>query len=150
MFNKNLEHPDKVSFAGNIVTNKNIEVFKICFRIRIKVEIWDCHRSNLHFCELSYFCLKPASSLLLLVENHLLYVSYILWFRKQVRKIDSNLDFELPILSHDYGSRDLHLGWIKQPDNNSGRRWCFGAFIENGRIIDGSSNGNLKSMINIL
>jgi sulfite reductase beta subunit-like hemoprotein len=90
--------------------------------------------------------------------KYVLKVKGIEWFRKQVRKIDSSLDFELPILSHDYGSRDLHLGWTKQPDNNnnndnndnSGRRWCFGAFIENGRIIDGSPNGNLKSMIKYL
>ena len=83
--------------------------------------------------------------------KYVLKVKGIEWFREQVRKIDSSLDFELPIVSHDYGSRDLHLGWIKQPDNNnSGRRWCFGAFIENGRIIDGSPNGNLKSMIKYL
>jgi sulfite reductase (NADPH) hemoprotein beta-component len=84
--------------------------------------------------------------------KYVLKVKGIEWFREQVRKIDSSLDFELPIVSHDYGSRDLHLGWIKQPDNNnnSGRRWCFGAFIENGRIIDTSPNGNLKSMIKYL
>ena len=29
-------------------------------------------------------------------------------------------------------------------------KWCYGAFIENGRIIDGSPNGNLKSMIKYL
>jgi|SRR6187200_1450150 len=26
-------------------------------------------------------------------------------------------------------------------------KWCYGTFIENGRIIDGSPNGNLKSMV---
>jgi sulfite reductase beta subunit-like hemoprotein len=85
--------------------------------------------------------------------KYVMKVKGIEWFRAQVRKIDSSLDFELPIQSHDYGSRDLHLGWIKQPDsndNNNQRRWCFGTFIENGRIIDGSPNGNLKSMIKYL
>ncbi len=67
------------------------------------------------------------------------------WFREQVRNLDGKLDFALPIPDFEYGNRDLHLGWIKQPDNND--LWCYGAFIENGRIIDGSPNGDLKSMV---
>lgn len=67
------------------------------------------------------------------------------WFREQVRNLDGKLDFELPIPDFEYGSRDLHLGWIKQPDNKD--LWCYGVFIENGRIIDGSPNGDLKSML---
>lgn len=67
------------------------------------------------------------------------------WFREQVRNLDGKLDFELPVPDFEYGSRDLHLGWIKQPDNKD--LWCYGAFIENGRIIDGSPNGDLKSMV---
>ncbi|MBI5133455.1 MAG: nitrite/sulfite reductase [Thaumarchaeota archaeon] len=67
------------------------------------------------------------------------------WFREQIHNLDGKLDFALPISDFEYGSRDLHLGWIKQPDNND--LWCYGAFIENGRIIDGSPNGDLKSMV---
>ena len=58
------------------------------------------------------------------------------------------INFEPHIEDYDYGNIDLHLGWIKQPDNSS--RWCYGAFIENGRIIDGSHNGDLKSMVKYL
>lgn len=68
----------------------------------------------------------------------------IAWFREQVRNVDS-IDFEMPIPDHDYGARDLHLGWIRQPDSRN--MWCYGAFIENGRIIDGSPNGDLKDMV---
>lgn len=86
--------------------------------------------------------------------KYVIKVKGIEWFREQVRKIDNSLDFELPIADHDYGNRDLHLGWIEQPDDNSSssrrRRWCYGAFIENGRIIDESPNGNLKSMVKFL
>jgi hypothetical protein len=33
----------------------------------------------------------------------------------------------------------LHLGWIKQQlDDGEYLKWCYGAFIENGRIIDGN------------
>ena len=71
------------------------------------------------------------------------------WLREQVRNLDGNgsINFEPPD-DYDYGNIDIHLGWIKQPDNNG--RWCYGAFIENGRIIDGSLNGDLKSMIKYL
>jgi sulfite reductase (NADPH) hemoprotein beta-component len=67
------------------------------------------------------------------------------WFREQVRSLDNSLNFELPMADFDYGSRNLHLGWTKQPDNKD--LWCYGAFIENGRIVDGSPNGDLKSMV---
>ncbi len=67
------------------------------------------------------------------------------WFRDQVRNLDSSVKFESPIPDFDYGNRNLHLGWIKQPDKDG--FWCYGAFIENGRIIDGSPNGDLKSMV---
>lgn len=72
-------------------------------------------------------------------------VKGIEWFREQVRNLDDSLDFELPIPDFDYGPRNLHLGWIRQPDKKD--LWCYGAFIENGRIIDGSPNGDLKSMV---
>ncbi|MDQ6667755.1 MAG: hypothetical protein M3Y53_05955 [Thermoproteota archaeon] len=72
------------------------------------------------------------------------------WFREQVRNLDGvrSINFEPYIEDYDYGNTDLHLGWVKQPDNSS--RWCYGAFIENGRIIDGSRNGDLKSMVKYL
>lgn len=66
------------------------------------------------------------------------------WFREQVRK-RSNVEFESPIEDFDHGDRDLHLGWIRQPDNDD--LWCYGVFVENGRIIDGSPNGDLKKMV---
>ena len=57
------------------------------------------------------------------------------WFREQVRNI-GDINFEPPILDYDYGDRNLHLGWIKQQlDDGEYLKWCYGAFIENGRII---------------
>ncbi len=76
--------------------------------------------------------------------KYVIKVKGIEWFRKQVQELD-NIEFEPPIQNFDYGDRDLHLGWVRQPDNEE--IWCFGAFIENGRIIDKSLNGDLKSMI---
>jgi sulfite reductase (NADPH) hemoprotein beta-component len=67
------------------------------------------------------------------------------WFREQVRNLDANLDFDLPVSDFDYGDRNLHLGWTRQPNNKE--LWCYGAFIENGRVIDGSPNGDLKNMV---
>ncbi|MGC2571058.1 MAG: hypothetical protein WA364_06055 [Candidatus Nitrosopolaris sp.] len=82
--------------------------------------------------------------------KYLVVVKGIEWFREQVRNLDGDgsIKFEPPIEDHDYGNIDLHLGWIKQPDNSG--RWCYGAFIENGRIIDGSHNGDLRSMVKYL
>lgn len=79
--------------------------------------------------------------------KYLIAVKGIEWFREQVRSLgrSGSIDFEPPITNYDYGNIDLHFGWIRQPDNSN--RWCYGAFIENGRILDGSQNGNLKSMI---
>ncbi|MGB6595091.1 MAG: nitrite/sulfite reductase, partial [Candidatus Nitrosopolaris sp.] len=82
--------------------------------------------------------------------KYLVTVKGIEWFREQVRNVDGvgSINFEPQIEDYDYGNIDLHLGWVKQPDNSS--RWCYGAFIENGRIIDGSHNGDLKSMVKYL
>jgi sulfite reductase (NADPH) hemoprotein beta-component len=82
--------------------------------------------------------------------KYLVVVKGIEWLREQVRNLDGggSIKFEPPIEDHDYGNIDLHLGWIKQPDNSG--RWCYGAFIENGRIIDGSHNGDLRSMVKYL
>ncbi|MEM3084367.1 MAG: hypothetical protein QXP61_04675, partial [Nitrososphaerales archaeon] len=68
------------------------------------------------------------------------------WFREKVKNL--GISFESPIRDFDYGSRNLHLGWVRQPNKRD--RWCYGAFIENGRIIDGSPNGDLKSMVRYL
>ena len=38
----------------------------------------------------------------------------------------------------------MHFGWHKQPSNEL---WAYGAYIENGRLIDNSPNGKLKSMV---
>src|SRR5438034_4465965 len=82
--------------------------------------------------------------------KYLVAVKGIEWLREQVRNLDGvgSIKFQPPIEDYDYGNIDLHLGWIKQPDNSN--RWCFGAFIENGRIIDGSHNGDLKAMVKYL
>ncbi|MEM4311291.1 MAG: hypothetical protein QXX95_02770 [Nitrososphaerales archaeon] len=74
--------------------------------------------------------------------KYVLYKMGIEWYRKQVKNI-SGIDFELPDPNLDYGNRQLHHGWIKQQSNGL---WCYGAFIENGRIIDGP-NGKLKTMV---
>ena len=74
------------------------------------------------------------------------------WFREQVRNIAGTI-FDAPILDHDYGKRNLHLGWTKQYESachDSKSKWWYGAFIENGRLIDGGPNGDLKSMIKYL
>src|SRR5438094_3113820 len=82
--------------------------------------------------------------------KYLVAVKGIEWLREQVRNLDGvgSIKFQPPIEDYDYGNIDLHLGWIKQPDNSN--RWCYGAFIENGRIVDGSHNGDLKSMVKYL
>ena len=82
--------------------------------------------------------------------KYLVTVKGIEWFREQVRNLDGvgSINFEPHIEDYDYGNIVLHLGWVKQPDNSI--RWCYGAFIENGRIIDGSHNGDLKSMVKYL
>src|SRR5438094_3167935 len=82
--------------------------------------------------------------------KYLVAVKGIEWLREQVRNLDGvgSIKFQPPIEDYDYGNIDLHLGWIKQSDNSG--RWCYGAFIENGRIVDGSHNGDLKSMVKYL
>lgn len=64
------------------------------------------------------------------------------WFRARVQEL---VDFKLglPLANHDVGARHLHHGWSKQADG----LLTFGAFIENGRVIDNESNGKIKSAI---
>jgi sulfite reductase beta subunit-like hemoprotein len=80
--------------------------------------------------------------------KYLVIVKGIEWLREQVQNLAGSIFFDPPIQDYDYGNINLHLGWIKQPDNSS--RWCYGTFIENGRIVDGSHNGDLKSMVKYL
>ncbi len=83
-------------------------------------------RANRHWARLKYVVKKQG----------------IDWYRDQVHAL---LDFELgaPIAQHDVGARELHHGW--QTDPISGLdAYC--AFIENGRLIDNSPNGRLKTM----
>ncbi len=77
--------------------------------------------------------------------KYVLYKMGMEWYRRQVLEV-SGVDFELPDPDFDYGARDLHHGWIRQESNGL---WAYGAFIENGRIIDGS-NGRLKEMVRYL
>lgn len=65
------------------------------------------------------------------------------WYRDQVSSMLGE-PLEKPNPNHDIGARDLHLGWTKQPTNNL---WCYGMFIENGRLTDSSPNGKLKTMV---
>jgi len=65
------------------------------------------------------------------------------WYRDQVSaRLGSPL--EKIQHEHDYGDRQLHLGWQNQPSNGL---LAYGAYIENGRITDHSPNGKLKTMI---
>ena len=77
--------------------------------------------------------------------KYVVYKMGIGWYRQQVRDI-SGIDFEPPIENFNYGSRNLHHGWVKQEGNGL---WTYGAFIENGRLIDGL-NGQLKTMVSYL
>jgi len=62
------------------------------------------------------------------------------WFQDQAR--DRGAVFEAPLPDFDPGPRMLHHGWHLQPSN---KLWAYGAYIENGRLIDGP-NGDLKKM----
>jgi sulfite reductase (NADPH) hemoprotein beta-component len=77
--------------------------------------------------------------------KYVVYKQGVDWYRKQVREL-LDFDFDPPDENHDYGARHLHHGWMKQPSNGL---LAYGAFIENGRIIDGP-NGRLKTMTRYL
>ncbi len=72
--------------------------------------------------------------------KYLVHAKGIAWYREQAKALGA--EFEPPIADFDYGDRHLHYGWCRQPSNNL---WAFGAYIENGRLIDGQ-NGRLKTM----
>ncbi len=68
------------------------------------------------------------------------------WYRDQVEQLlGLKLQHADPNLDH--GARYMHHGWMKQPSNGL---WTYGAFIENGRLIDNSPNGKLKEMCHYL
>jgi sulfite reductase (NADPH) hemoprotein beta-component len=67
------------------------------------------------------------------------------WFRDRVaERLGRRLAPPEP--GRDIGARHLHHGWI----DGGGERIAFGAFIENGRIVDGGPNGEIKSMVRAL
>lgn len=68
------------------------------------------------------------------------------WFRDQVSATYGK-PLAQPIADLDLGHRYLHHGWIPCADKTT---LTFGAFIENGRLIDNSPNGKLKSMVRSL
>jgi sulfite reductase beta subunit-like hemoprotein len=74
--------------------------------------------------------------------KYVIYKKGIPWFREQVKARGAEL--ELPEEDLDYGMRRLHHGWIRQETDG---KFCYGAYIETGRIIDGGADGNLKSMV---
>lgn len=77
--------------------------------------------------------------------KYVVYKMGIDWYRDRVREL--GISIEDPIPNFDYGARAMHHGWMKQENNSD--LWSYGAFIENGRIIDGP-NGKLKKMIRFL
>ncbi|MCH7922509.1 MAG: nitrite/sulfite reductase [Nitrospinae bacterium] len=91
--------------------------------VRIHQEWGD--RQNRYWARLKYVLLKMGME----------------WFQNEVRSL--KVEFEPPDPRLDYGDRDLHHGWMRQPSNGL---FTYGAFIENGRIIDGP-NGEMKTMV---
>ena len=65
------------------------------------------------------------------------------WFRDRLKERLGWMP-DAPIVDYDFGPRNLHFGWTKQPSNGL---WAYGAFIETGRITDTSPNGKLKTMV---
>ncbi|MCA9400163.1 MAG: nitrite/sulfite reductase [Candidatus Omnitrophica bacterium] len=86
-------------------------------------------RQNRHWARLKYVIKKQG----------------IAWFRDKVNeRLETKL--EQPVEDYDYGNRELHFGWAKQPNG----LFRFGMFVENGRVIDNSPNGNIKSLVSAL
>jgi sulfite reductase beta subunit-like hemoprotein len=77
--------------------------------------------------------------------KYVVYKMGIPWFREQVKARGAEL--ELPQEDLDYGARRLHQGWNRQEADG---KWCYGAYIQTGRIIDGGADGNLMSMVKSL
>ncbi|CAN5503110.1 nitrite/sulfite reductase [soil metagenome] len=65
------------------------------------------------------------------------------WFRERVEEY-VGFELQLPQENFDTGARQLHHGWTHQPSDGL---WTYGAFIENGRIVDTPENGALKTAL---
>jgi len=78
--------------------------------------------------------------------KYVLYKMGIEWFREQVRNV-TGIDFTPPDVNLDFGARQLHYGWAEQDSDQ--KLWCYGAFVETGRVIDGP-DGQLKKMVRYL
>jgi len=65
------------------------------------------------------------------------------WYRARVAEL---VGFELPapVADLDIGARHLHHGWTHQPNNGL---YAYGVWLENGRVIDDSPNGRLRTMV---
>ena len=74
--------------------------------------------------------------------KYVIYKMGIPWYREQVKA--RGVDLQLPKEDFDYGARRMHTGWTHLETDG---RWCYGAYIETGRIIDHVPGGNLKSMV---
>jgi sulfite reductase beta subunit-like hemoprotein len=74
--------------------------------------------------------------------KYVVYKMGIPWFREQVKARGAQL--EMPQEDLDYGRRRLHQGWNRQETDG---RYCYGAYIQTGRIIDGGADGDLRSMV---
>lgn len=84
-------------------------------------------RENRHWARLKYVIRKKG----------------IEWYREQVAQ-KLGYELALPDPQLDVGARHLHHGWHLQASNGL---WAYGAFLENGRILDNSPNGRLQTMI---
>jgi sulfite reductase beta subunit-like hemoprotein len=84
-------------------------------------------RKNRHWARIKYLILKMGVD----------------WFRKQLRD-RIHFGIEPPDPSHDYGQNVLHHGWTTLPRSGL---LSYGLFIENGRVQDGSPNGDVKTMM---
>jgi sulfite reductase beta subunit-like hemoprotein len=78
--------------------------------------------------------------------KYVIYKMGIKWYRDQVR--DLGVDFDPPFEEFDYGKRMMHHGWTRQEKQEG--LWSYGAFIENGRILNDGPNGQLKKMVRYL
>ena len=68
------------------------------------------------------------------------------WYREQM---EERLGWKLdkPIADYDIGPRMLHHGWNVQESDG---RLAYGLFVENGRVVDGSPNGDVKRLVGTL
>ncbi len=65
------------------------------------------------------------------------------WYRDQV-SAKVGFPLEKPNPTYDSGPRHLHHGWTYQAANDL---WAYGLYIENGRIKDKGTNGQVRKLI---